>query len=246
MENERLLTEYAESGSPALLDELVRRNQGLLHFILRQFSSTGEPYEDLLQVANLGLIKAAKRYESERGVRFSTYATAVVDGEIRHHLRDALLMRQPRWFKQLSIALQEARAELSSQLGRSPTEHELSVALNITEEGVHEVLRVSSAIELYGHGDEFDPVQCFDEIDSGLVRSLHLHSFQLPLEDRIVLDQAIEKLSIFHRKLIHLLFYRDLTQAEVARVLDLSPKKVSRESSKALEYLKKLLERKVS
>ena len=76
MENEQLLAAYARDGSPATLDELVRRNQNLLHHILKRFAYADEPYEDLLQVANLGLIKAAQRFDAARGVRFSTYATA--------------------------------------------------------------------------------------------------------------------------------------------------------------------------
>ncbi len=91
LDNEELLADYADNGSAEALDELVRRNQNLLHHILKRFAYADEPYEDLLQVANLGLIKAAQRFDPDRGVKFSTYATALVDGELRHHLRDSLL-----------------------------------------------------------------------------------------------------------------------------------------------------------
>ena len=120
MENEQLLAAYAETGSSTTLDEIVRRNQNLLHHILKRFSYASEPYDDLLQVANLGLIKAAQRFESGRGVRFSTYATAIVDGELRHHLRDALLIRQPRWVKKVYAEIQAKSNELMHKLGRTP------------------------------------------------------------------------------------------------------------------------------
>src|SRR5665647_1329487 len=99
MENEKLLAAYAETGSTATLDEIVRRNQNLLHHILKRFAYAGDPYEDLLQVANLGLINAAQRFGGGGAVRFSPYATAIVGGGPGHHLRDSLLMRQPRWVK---------------------------------------------------------------------------------------------------------------------------------------------------
>src|SRR5665811_359977 len=99
MDNEQLLAAYTETGSTATLDEVVRRNQNLLHHILKRFAYASDPYEDLLQVANLGLIKVTQRCDAERGVRFSTYATAIVDGELRHHLRNSLLMKQPRFVK---------------------------------------------------------------------------------------------------------------------------------------------------
>src|SRR5665648_391017 len=83
MDNEQLLAAYTETGPTATLDEIVRRNQNLLHHNLKRFAYASDPYEDLLQVANLGLIKAAQRFDAARGVRFSTYATAIVDGELR-------------------------------------------------------------------------------------------------------------------------------------------------------------------
>src|SRR5664279_907476 len=120
MENEQLLAVYADTGSSRALDELVRRNQNLLHHILKRFSYASEPYEDLVQVANLGLIKAAQRFDPDRGARFSTYATAIVDGELRHHMRDSLLLRQPRWVKKVYHDIQNKSAELMHRLGRPP------------------------------------------------------------------------------------------------------------------------------
>jgi len=245
VDNEQLLTAYARSGDPALLDEVVRRNQNLLHHILKRFSYANEPYEDLLQVANLGLIKAAQRFDPGRGVRFSTYATAIVDGELRHHLRDSLLLRQPRWVKKLYGEIQEKSAKLTHELGRAPTLAELSAALNVNEEGILEVMALYSRLDLHSSNEPFDDDELAARADPSRVHSLHLESFALPIEDRISLYQALDKLSAFHRRLIYLLFFKDLTQHEVADEMGLTQKKVSRESIKALGKLKATMGKRV-
>jgi len=241
MDNEQLLAAYAETGSSATLDEIVRRNQNLLHHILKRFAYATDPYEDLLQVANLGLIKAAQRFDAERGVRFSTYATAIVDGELRHHLRDSLLMRQPRWVKKVYHEIQAKSNELMHKLGRPPEVSELARALNINEAGILEVMSLYARIELHSRNEPFAPGELDEGADPRLVRHLRQESFALPIEDRITLYDALDKLSAFQRRLIYLLFFKELTQTEVADALGLTQKKVSRESIKALGRLKQVL-----
>lgn len=245
MENEQLLTVYAETRSPATLDEIVRRNQNLLHHILKRFAYASEPYEDLLQVANLGLIKAAQRFDAGRGVRFSTYATAIVDGELRHHLRDSLLMRQPRWVKKVYQQIQDKSNELMHKLGRPPEVSELAQALNINEDGILEVMNLYSRIQLHSHDEPFTAAAFQAEADPHLVRSIRQQSFSLPIEDRIALYAALERLSAFQKRLIYLLFFKDLTQSEVAEEMGLTQKKVSRESIKALGRLREAMGKKV-
>ena len=243
--NERLLTVYAATRDHATLDEIVRRNQNLLHHILKRFSYAHEPYEDLLQVANLGLIKAAQRFDPMRGVRFSTYATAIVDGELRHHLRDSLLMRQPRWVRNLYREIQGKSGELMHELGRPPTLTELSDALNINEEGILEVMDLYARLDLHSRNEPFDDDAVSAHADASRVHSLRLESFAMPIEDRIALYAALDKLSAFQRRLIYLLFFKDLTQHEVAEEMGLNQKKVSRESIKALDKLRAVLGKKV-
>ena len=245
MDNEQLLAAYAEAGSSATLDEIVRRNQNLLHHILKRFAYASDPYEDLLQVANLGLIKAAQRFDAERGVRFSTYATAIVDGELRHHLRDSLLMRQPRWVKRVYHEIQAKSNELMHKLGRPPEVSELARALNINEAGILEVMNLYARIDLHSHNEPFAPDELSEGADPRTVRHLRHESFALPIEDRITLYDALDKLSAVQRRLVYLLFFKELTQTEVADELGLTQKKVSRESIKALGRLKQLLGRRV-
>jgi len=245
VENEQLLAVYEETRSPATLDELVRRNQNLLHHILKRFSYASEPYEDLLQVANLGLIKAAQRFDGGRGVRFSTYATAIVDGELRHHLRDSLLMRQPRWVKKVYRQIQEESTELSRKLGRPPEVAELALALNINEDGILEVMNLYSRIQLHSHDEPFSPAELQAEADPHMMHSIRQQTFALPIEDKIALYAALDRLSAFQKRLIYLLFFKDLTQNEVAQELGLTQKRVSRESIKALGRLKEVMGKKV-
>ena len=245
MENEQLLAAYADTGSPATLDEIVRRNQNLLHHILKRFAYAKDPYEDLLQVANLGLIKAAQRFDAQRGVRFSTYATAIVDGELRHHLRDSLLLRQPRWVKKIYREIQAKSTELMHKLGRPPEVAELAKALSINEAGILEVMNLYARLDLHGRNEPFAAGELDEGADPRMVRALHQESFALPIEDRITLYDALDKLSAFQRRLIYLLFFKDLTQTEVADELGLTQKKVSRESIKALDRLKQLLGKRV-
>jgi len=245
VDNEQLLAEYAKTRSPEVLDEIVRRNQRLLHHILKRFAFADEPYEDLLQVANLGLIKAAQRFDPGRGVKFSTYATAVVDGELRHHLRDTLLMRQPRWVRKLYREIEQTSQDLTRRLGRPPEVREIAAAMNVTEEGVLEVMNLYSRLQLHSKDEPFSADDLQAEADPSVVRHQHLESFALPVEDRIALYQALDRLSAFHRRLIYLLFFRDLNQREVADELGVSQKKVSRESIRALGKLRAALGRKV-
>ena len=245
MTNEQLLAQYAKTRSPAVLDEVVRANQKLLHHILKRFSYAQEPYEDLLQVANLGLIKASQRFDTGKGLKFSTYATAIVDGELRHHLRDSLLMRQPRWVKRVYREINEASNELLRQLGRPPELKELSEAININEEGILEVLNLYSRIDLHSRNEPFTDDEVYITADAHALHSLRRESFALPVEDRIALYDGLDKLSAFQRKLIYLLFFREFTQHEVAAQLGMSQRSVSRESVKALTRLKQVLGRKV-
>jgi RNA polymerase sigma-B factor len=244
-DNEELLRRYRTTRSPATLDTVVRANQRLLHHILKRFSYADEPYEDLLHVANLGLIKAAQNFDPSRGIQFSTYATALVDGEVRHHLRDSLLLRQPRWLRRLYAQIQEAIITLGHELGRPPTTAEMAKAVNITEEGVLEVMALYSRIDLNSWSEPHDGEDMNAELDTSRIHSLHVESFALPIEDRIALDAALGRLTDFQRRLIELLFYREFTQREVAEALGVTTKKVSRELSKTLLRLKELMGKRI-
>ncbi|MCJ7795543.1 MAG: sigma-70 family RNA polymerase sigma factor [Thermoleophilia bacterium] len=242
--NEDLISAYHRALDVTYLDELLRRNEGLLHHALKRFSYSSEAYEDLFQVARLGLIKAAQRYDRQRGTSFATYAVAIVDGEIRHYLRDNLLIRQPRWARALYRRIQEAQTEFYRAQGRSPTMSELSEAVNLQEEGVLEVIRVYGALNLHSLDEPFGESNV-DPPDRSLMRSAKRETFALPIEDRIVLYDALAALSDLHKRIIYLMFFRDLTQQEVADEIGMTQRTVSREQSKALARLRVVLGKKI-
>lgn len=239
--NKELLDAFRRIRGPECLDEIVSLNQGLLHAVLRRYRSASEPYEDLLQVANIGLIKAAYGYDPERGISFSSYATAMVEGEIRHHLRDNVLIRQPRWLKGIRKKIDEVSLQLTRELKRPPNVRELSQAANISEEGILEIYRYSAMADVCSLEGRYSSSEESGGINADVMRSRRYESFNLPLEDKISLEQAFSTLSAFQKKVVYLLFYRDLTQSETAGRLGLSQRKISRESARALRILKESL-----
>jgi len=243
--NEEMVEQFQKTRDPEVLERIIANNQGLLHATLRRFSYFPDPYEDLLQVANLGLIKAVHRYDPSNGAVFSSYATAVVDGEVRHHLRDSVLMRQPRWLRRTEKRIEEASTELTRKLKRPPSLSELSEAVNISEQGILEIMRVYANVSLYSADDTITREQLQSGPDSSRISSRHYESFSLPIEDRIVVEEALNALSAFQKKIVYLLFYKDLTQAEVAEEMGLTQRKISRESAKALGRLKVILNTKI-
>ncbi len=243
--NSELITEYQKTRDADILADILESNDGLIHAALKRFSYFPDPYEDIVQVAKLGMIKAIQRFDCSRRVEFSSYATAIIDGEVRHYLRDNVLMRQPRWLRKTEKRIEEATIDLSRKLDRSPTLSEIAETANITEEGILEILRTRAAMGLHSIDDPATRDDYFPQPDNSVVHSIRYESFALPIEDEIVLHEAFDTLSAFQKKLVYLLFYKDLTQMEVAKQLGLSQRKVSRESAKALRRMKAILNTKL-
>src|ERR1700735_5056915 len=119
--------EFADTRQSALRDELVSAHLGLAEYLARRFANRGEPLDDLVQVASLGLLKALDRFDPERGVEFSTYATHTIVGELKRHFRDkGWSIRAPRRMQELYLRLGKVVATLGQELGRSPTIAELA------------------------------------------------------------------------------------------------------------------------
>jgi len=243
--NEEMVEQFQKTRDPDILENIIANNQGLLHSILRRFSYFPDPYEDLLQVANLGLIKAVHRYDPSNGAVFSSYATAVVDGEVRHHLRDTVLMRQPRWLRKTEKRIEEVSTELTRKLKHPPSIRELSEAVNISEQGILEIMRVYANVSLHSVDDPITRERLQSGPDSSMISSRHYENFSLPIEDKIIIEEALNALSAFQKKIVYLLFYKDLTQAEVAEEMGMTQRKISRESAKALGRLKVILNTKI-
>src|SRR5437764_13295008 len=142
----RKFQESAATRDQTLRDELVAAHLGLAEYLARRFSNRGEPLDDLVQVASVGLLKAVDRFEPDRGVEFSTYATHTVVGELKRHFRDkGWAVRAPRRMQELYLRLGKVISTLSQELGRSPTIPELATEAQVSEEEVLDAMEAGQA-----------------------------------------------------------------------------------------------------
>ena len=240
-ETEHLFRQYIQTRSRKTRDQLVMMHQNLVRFLAGKFANRGEPLEDLVQVGLIGLINATDRFDPDRGTKFSTYATPTIVGEIRRHFRDkAWSLKVPRRLQELNLAANKAADELSQRLGHPPTVQEIAKAVEASEEETLE------AIEL---GNAYDTVS----LDSKLVHEgesapLTLAEFVGDLDASLQsiesygdLKQAIDCLDPREKAIIYYRFFRDMSQTEVAKRLNISQMHVSRLQQKALKRLKELL-----
>jgi len=237
MEDEELFLEYSRTRSAAIREELICRNLNLVPSLVRRFRESGESFEDLSQVGYIGLIKAVDGFNPQREVKFSTYATHCITGEIRHHLRDRIdSIKRPRWLQDLTRKLASYIDEFVQKDGHLPSIENLSQYLNIAPDGVVELLKSRTTVSLESLGEQSSEALAYHKI-----RRLRYESFRLPIEDRIVLTQAVEALKKVEQRIIYLFFYMDLTQTQIATDLGLSQKKVSRILRRALDRLNEAL-----
>lgn len=227
-----LIEAYRERGDRRAVERILRLNGKVLNNVVRRYAGrSGESYEDLLQVGYVGLMKAINGYDTGSGAKFSTYAHAMIDGELRHHFRDTQLLKKPRWARSLYSKVAEATTRLTGELGRPPLVEEIAREVNVSAEGIMELMKLYLDTNVASLDED-------EGIDVSAIRSLHHESFSLPVEDRIQLEQALESLSELQRKVVYLFFYKDLSQTEIGRKLSLPQRKISRVIASALKSLK--------
>ncbi len=233
---------YRQQRSIALRDELTYTFMPLVHRIAARYRSFGVPMEDLHQIGYVGLMTAIAQYDPERGVPFEAYARPFISGEIRHHFRSqGTAVRRPRWIYELDYRIRRKVDELTQRLGRLPTLSEIANAVNVSDDGVLEVLRAREAVRAVslddtgGNGGEEPSVR-----REAIVHKYY-QTLQLPIEDRIRVAEAVERLSVLQRKVIYYLFYMDLTQTEAAKKLRISQRHVSRLMYAAVGRLREML-----
>jgi RNA polymerase sigma-B factor len=216
-------------------DELIRRHYPLAEYLARRFRGRGEPLEDLTQVASIGLIKAIDRFDTGRDVKFSTYATATIVGEIKRHFRDkGWALRVPRRLQEVAMQVGRALADLSQEVGRSPTVQEIAERTGLTEEEVLEGMEAShaySAVSLDAPAGE-------DDEPAGL-RTLGSEDEAIELlEGWASVAPALRALPARERRILYLRFFRGLTQTQIAQDLGISQMHVSRLLARALASLR--------
>ena len=232
-----LFQELRRTKSQELRAQIIRDNLHLVIPIARKFRQDNVGQEDLMQVGYIGLIKAVDNFDPDRGIKFITYATHCIMGEIRHFIRDkSESIKKPRWLKRLSREMAAFVETFIQTEKRLPTIDEIASALNIEGDGIIEILKSKNLVNLNDFQEGTSETLMLNRI-----RSKQLEDFRLPLEDRIVLEQAIESLRKLEKHIIHLFFYKDLTQTQIAFNLGLSQKKVSRMLRKSLDKLRDFL-----
>ncbi len=232
-----LMAEYVEAHNPAIRERVVVACTPLVRRIAAEFVFSGVPSDDLVQVGYIGLLNAIAAFDPTRGAKFATYASYLVRGEIRHYLRDQRdTIRKPRWLQKLNSQIQQTIGKYVSETGRFPGLDELSQELNIEEEGLLEVLRTREVLRTISLETEEEGGDL--RVDRDRIRHRSHISFQLPIEDRVMLVEAMESLNSLQRKVLYYLFYTDLTQMEAAKRIGISQKHVSRVLASALAKLR--------
>ncbi len=226
-------------------EEQIVKYQPLVKSIVSRFKNTGEPLEDLEQVGYIGLINALRLYNPARQVKFETYASWLISGEIQHYIRDKQSpIKIPEWMLKLNKEITEYILSYQEENKCTPSLTEISERFNITEEGVQEILKVRKVGKLISldqedKDDNFNDT--YPKIDR--IKSKTYQTFKLPIEDIITLKMAVDKLKRIQRKVIYYLFEMDLTETKIAQKLGLSQRQVSRIKKSALQDLKDDLNR---
>ena len=236
---EGLLREYAMTGNTAIRDRVVEAYLYIASIVARRFSGRGVDYDDLYQVASLSLVKSIERFDPERGVKFASFVTPTMVGEVKNYFRDrSRLIRLPRRGGELVRAVDAARDELQLELQRQPTAEELAERAGVPLEDVLEALEMRGAISpvsldtLPPEDDESAPLSAFlGQEDRGFA----------DFENNDMLRRALDKLDERQREVIRLRFFEGKGQREVAQDIGVSQMTVSRVERQALALLREAL-----
>ena len=235
-----LLRRYHEDGDLQAREQLIEQYMSLVRSLARRYSYRGEQLEDLVQIGAIGLIKAIDRFDLERGVELTTYATPNIIGEIKRHFRDkGWSVRVPRGLQELNVQLSKLVEQLTVQLSRSPTIPELAKAAGVEEEEVLEALEsgrayTSLSLSVGGGGgddDDLDPLESLGTEE---------HQYEVS-EDRAVLAPGFKALDERERKILQLRFFEGLTQSQIAQQVGISQMHVSRLIRRSLEKIRETI-----
>jgi RNA polymerase sigma-B factor len=220
-----LLTRYAATRDPALREALVRRYLPLASYAAQHYARPSEPFDDLLQVASIGLLKALDRYDPRLGSGFASYALPTMHGDLRRHFRDrSWAVRPPRDLQELALRVERVSAELVASHGRAPTVQELADHTGLSGEAILEAraaMCAHTAASLSASADEDDGphlAERLGELDRGYD----------DVEHRATLEELMRCLTQREREILRLRLHEDLTQLEIGQHLGLSQMHVSR------------------
>src|SRR5690606_13382870 len=217
----------------------VEMHLPLVEHLARRFRNRGEPLDDLIQVGTIGLIKSVDRFDSTRGVEFSTYATPTIVGELKRHFRDrGWAIRVPRRLQELRLSLASATGDLTQELGRAPTVAELAAKLGLPKEEVLEGLESANAYSTLsldapdqGHDDAPAVVDSLGSEDEALEG----------VEYREALRPLLAQLPEREKRILLLRFFSGMTQSQIAEEVGISQMHVSRLLARTLAQLRERL-----
>ncbi|HTZ07870.1 MAG TPA: SigB/SigF/SigG family RNA polymerase sigma factor [Acidimicrobiales bacterium] len=228
--------EFSRTRDTSVRERLIEAHLGLANHLARRFTGRGEPFDDLLQVASLALVKAVDRFDPERGVEFSTFATRTILGELKRHFRDkGWFVRAPRRVQELYLQVGHEVGALTQELGRPPTIAEIAAAAGVGEDDVIEALEAGQAYRS-GSLDAVGP--------EGDALADRLGSEDAALggaEDRVFLSPALDLLPARERTIVRLRFVEGLTQSEIAKHIGISQMHVSRLLNRSLDVLRRAI-----
>ncbi len=218
-------------------DELVTSHLGLAHQLARRFANRGETHDDLVQVASLALVRAAERFDPERGIMFSTFAAASIIGELKRHFRDrGWAVRAPRRLQELLLEIGSSVDRLHQEFGRAPTVPELAAAIHASEADVLEALEAgqsyrTTSLDAPQHEGQA-MVESIGSEDTGFNG----------VENRSALTEALASLSERDRTIVRLRFVDGLSQSQIAAELGVSQMQISRLLAASLRQLRANIE----
>ncbi len=233
--------ELPASSRDGARDALVRLHLPLVEHCARRFRNRGEPFEDLVQVGTIGLIKSVDRFDTARGVEFSTYATPTIIGEIKRYFRDkGWAIRVPRRLQELRMQITSATADLTQSLGRSPTPRELGEALGCTVEEIVEGIESSNAYSTLSldASDDSDDGAAATMLDALGVEDVGLEHVEIRESLKPLLDQLEPR----EKKILLLRFFKNMTQSQIAEEIGVSQMHVSRLLNRTLAQLRASME----
>ena len=239
-DSEELVLRYLENPRPELKDLIMVTYTSLVERTARKFSGI-EAFEDLVQVGYIGLLNALSKFDPTAGVRFNTYATYLVAGEIKHYLRDkSQTIRQPAWLQELRHKVNRAAAALQTELNRVPTEREIADAIGISESSVHEVIVTQDLLRV-GSLDSMQNAEDDTESEIDKIDAAQFSPEQLSVEDRVVLEHAMDQLRDLEKQVLTMFHFDAMNQTEIAAKLDISCNYVSHILRQSLSKLRKIL-----
>ena len=226
IEDRRLLERYHRDADPAAREALVERFLPLARQLARRYQRAGEPLDDLIQVASLGLLKAIERFDPARETAFSSFAVPTILGELKRHFRDkGWSVRVPRDLQELAVKVDRVGADMGRTLGRVPTTNELAQQLGVSHEQVLEAREAAGAYRAISldrpRGDEEDEGELVDALGT------EDHGFAVA-EDSATVQRLMRVLTEREREVLRLRFEEDLTQSEIGIRVGVSQMHVSR------------------